>query len=101
MSRLDSRLMEIALRKERLVSRGAAQRNVLQDAFRRLERPAGIVDRGLGVARFLSAHPVMAAVAVAGFVALRRRGILALAGSLFSAWRLWKTVSASPWGPSR
>lgn len=91
---LEMRLMEIAMRKERLRRRAESQRAALDTEFGKLGGPAAIVDRGLEVARFLREHPVLVAAGAAGLLAIRRRGVLSLAGSLLSAWRIWSAVSA-------
>lgn len=94
MNRTEDRLIEIARRKERLIARAEAQRAAIGESIRRLEGPIGIVDRGLEVARFLQAHPVLVGAAVAALVVFSRRGLPSLAGRVFSAWRLWRWVSA-------
>lgn len=94
MSQLQDRLIEIARRKERLIARAEAQRAAIGASFRQLERPIGIIDRGLEIARFLRGRPLLVATVVALVVALRRRGLLSLAGRALSAWRLWRSVSA-------
>jgi hypothetical protein len=99
-SSLDAHLGEIALRKERLKMHADAQRRALNESIRELDGPAGVVDRALEVARFVRAHPAWVAAGVAGLLAVRRRSVLSLAGSLLSAWRLWSTVSAWTGGRS-
>lgn len=99
MSHLEMRLMEIAMRKERLMVLGDAQRKALHEGLQRLDGPAAIVDRGLGIVHFMREHPALVAAGVAGLMAFRRRGVLSIAGSLLSAWRLWNAVSA--WSGAR
>jgi hypothetical protein len=95
MSSLEMRLVEIAMRKERLERRADAQRKALEESLQGLGGPAALVDRGLGVLHFAREHPVVVAAGVAGLLlASRRRGILPLAGSLLSGWRMWSAVSA-------
>lgn len=94
MSRTPHRLMELALRKERLVARAEAQRAAVGERFRELQRPIAIADAALSVVRTLRAHPALVAVGVAVLVALRGRGLFSIAGRLYSVWRLWRTVSA-------
>ena len=100
MSAIEARLAEIALRKERLKARADAQRRALDGNFRQLNGPAAIVDRGRNVMRFARAHPVLVAAGAMGIVAIRARFALSLAGSLLSAWRLWRAVSALAGGRS-
>jgi len=100
MSSLEDRLMEIRLRKERLKVRAAAQRRAVNDGLQQLDGPAEVVDRGIAVYHFAREHPVMVAAGIAGLLmAFRRRGILPLAGSLLSAWRMWSAVAA--WADER
>jgi hypothetical protein len=86
--------MDIARRKERLSARSQLQRAAIAADFRGLHGPIGIADRGLGVARFLRAHPLVVVAAVAVVFVFRGRGMPGLAARAFSAWRLWRTVSA-------
>lgn len=94
MSQIASRMMEVALHKERLIARAGAQRAAISDGFRQLQGPIEIADGAVSVVRYLKAHPVLVAVAVAVLVALRGRGLLSITGRLFTLWRLWRTVSA-------
>ena len=87
-------LIDIARRKERLSARSQVQRAAIAESFHELRAPIGIADRALGVARFLRAHPVLVVAAVAAVFAFRGRGLGGLAARAFSAWRLWRTVSA-------
>jgi YqjK-like protein len=99
MNRSNELLIDIARRKERLAARAQEQRLAIGESFRQWRDPIGIVDRGMGIARFLRAHPVFVAAAVAALVAFRRHGLVSLAGRAFSAWRLWRAVSA--WSAGR
>lgn len=89
-----SRLIEIALRKQRLSARAQDQRRTIAACVDALHEPIGLVDRALGVARFLRDHPVLLAAGAAALFVLRGRGLTGLAGRAFSAWRLWRVVSA-------
>lgn len=86
-------LIDIARRKERLSARSQLQRAAIAESFHELRAPIGIADRALGVTRFLRAHPVLVAAAVAAVFVFRGRGLSGLAARAFSAWRLWRTVS--------
>jgi len=86
-------LLEIAHRKERLIARAEAQRVAVAASFRGLQRPIGMVDSGLAAARFLGGHPLLVAAIVATVTIFRRRGLVAVAGRAFSAWRLVRAVS--------
>jgi hypothetical protein len=94
MKTTQEQLIDIARRKERLSARAQAQRLAIAASFQGLARPIGIADRALEVARYLRAHPVVLAAAAAALVALRGRGLVGLAARAFSAWRLWRTISA-------
>jgi hypothetical protein len=87
-------LIDIARRKERLAARSQFQRAAIAANFRELHGPIDVADRALGVARFLRAHPVLVAAAVAAVFVFRGRGVAGLAGRAYSAWRLWRTVTA-------
>ena len=89
-------LIDIARRKERLSARSQLQRAAIAESFHELRAPIGIAERALGVTRFLCAHPVLVAAAVAAVFAFRGRGrgLSGLVARAFSAWRLWRTVSA-------
>ena len=87
-------LIDIARRKERLSARAQLQRTAIAADFRGLHGPIGIAERALGVAHFLRAHPVLVAAAVAAVFVFHGRGLTGLVGRAFSAWRLWRTVSA-------
>jgi hypothetical protein len=94
MSRAQDQLVEIARRKARLIARAEAQREAIAASFRAMQRPIGAIDRGMEVARFLRGHPLLVAAIVATFAIFRRRGLLSITGRAFSAWRLWRAVSA-------
>jgi len=94
MSPNQDRLIEIVRRKERLIARAGAQRAAIGESFRQLRRPIGVVDRGMEAVRFLKAHPLLVASAVALLSVIRRRSLVSLTGSLLTAWRLWPVVSA-------
>ena len=94
MKTTQDQLIDIARRKERLSARAQAQRVAIAASFRDLGPPIGIADRALEVARFLRANPALVAAIAATLFLLRDRGLTGLAGRVFSAWRLWRTLSA-------
>jgi hypothetical protein len=94
MTRTRDQLVDIARRKERLIARAEAQRAALRMNFRQLQGPIVVVDRGLEIARFLRAHPLLVAAFVGAFTVFRGRGLLSIAGRALSAWRLWRSLSA-------
>jgi hypothetical protein len=87
-------LIDIARRKQRLCERSQLQRAAIAENFHALRAPIGVADRALDIARFLRAHPVLIAAAVAAVFVFRGRGLSGLAARAFSAWRLWRTVAA-------
>lgn len=89
-----ARLVELARRKERLIARTAAQRTIIADAYQRWQKPAGLVDRGLAVVRFLKSHPLLFAIAVAAAAAAGRRKLVRWAGRGWVAWRTVRTLGA-------
>jgi hypothetical protein len=88
------RLQKIARRREHLVSRAAAQRAVIAGTFHEWQGPIGIVDRVLGVVRFLRAHPVLSAAAVIAALAFRGGGLVTTVGRGLAVLRLGQSVSA-------
>jgi hypothetical protein len=94
MSRFQGQLTEIARRKERLIARAGSERAVIGASILQLQGPIGIADRGLKIARFLRAHPLLVVTAIAAVAAIGRRSLIPLAGSAISVWRIWRSVSA-------
>ena len=86
-------LVEIALRKQRLIARSAAQRVEIAVAFQALERPFSYADRVVSMGRTLRAHPVLLGAVVAALVAMRRRSTFGLVARAVAAWRVWRQAS--------
>jgi len=80
-------LNNVMLRRSELVARIAAQREQVAEIGVRFKTPLAYADKGLAVARFLRAHPVLFAGAVA-LLPIRRGGVLI--GLVKGAWRAWK-----------
>ena len=87
-------LVELARGKERLIARTAAQRTAIAGAYQRWQKPASMLDRGIAVARFLKAHPLLSAIGVAAAAALGRRNLVQWAGRGWVAWRTWRALGA-------
>lgn len=87
-------LIELARRKERLIARAGQQRAEIVAAFRRWEKPVGVIDRVIGVARFLKAHPLLLAAGLALAAALGRHNLIRWAGRGLVAWRTWRSLGA-------
>ena len=94
MTSMQEILIDIARRTERVSARSQLQRAAIAENFHALRAPIGVADRALDIARFLRAHPVLIAAAVAAVFVFRGRGLSGLAARAFSAWRLWRTVAA-------
>jgi len=92
---LTSDLIEFARHKERLIARAEQQRTVISASVLRLRKAISIVDRGLAIARYLKAHPIVVAIAVSAAAVVGRRNLLRWAGRGWVAWRFWR--SASRW----
>lgn len=89
----EDRLIEIARRRERLIALAASQRAVIAGTFHEWRTPIGIVDRVLGVVRFLREHPLLSAAAIIAAVAFRGGGLMTAVGRGLAVWRLWQSVS--------
>lgn len=88
------RLIELAHRKERLIARAEAQRAAIAATVREWRTPIAVADHAFVVVRFFRSHPVVLAATVAAVAALRGRTLIGFAGRGFTAWRIWRTVSA-------
>ncbi len=88
---MNDRLLDIHIRRARLLAKIDAQRNALGIISSRWERPLAMGDAGLAAFRFVRAHPVI----LAGFGALvvfRQRGALGLAQVGWRLWRLYRSA---------
>jgi hypothetical protein len=89
-----SELIELARRKERLIARSDRQRMVIADACLRWKKPLAVVDRGIAIARYLQAHPLVLGAGVAAFAIVHPRNLLRWAGRGLFLWRTWRSVNA-------
>lgn len=87
-------LIELARHKERLIARAGQQRTAIVAAFRRWEKPAAAIDRGIAVAHFLRAHPLLLAAGLAVAAVLGRRNLMRWLGRGLVAWRTWRSLGA-------
>jgi YqjK-like protein len=86
-------LDDIVRRKQRLIERCAVQRAAIAGAFRELERPIAVADRGLKIVRFFRSHPVLIGAAIAAIMVARgRTSLIGLLARGVSVWRLWRTI---------
>ena len=93
MNRFRDQLIEIARRKERLISRAASERVAIGANFRRLQGPIGVVDRGLDIVLFFRGYSLLIATALAATVAFSRRSLASVAGGALATWRILRLVS--------
>lgn len=89
---LTEHVIECARRKERLIARAQRQRSEIAAGLRRWEQPMSVIERGISIARYLKAHPVLVVVAVAAAAVLGRRNFTRWIGSGLVAWRAWRSM---------
>ena len=82
-------LVTLALRKERLLERIAAQRNQLAAYGVQLEKPLALADRAMQAVEYIKARPWLAGVAALLLVVLGRRNVFRWVGR---GWSLWRAV---------
>jgi hypothetical protein len=87
------RMLDVALRKERLIARSEGQRTLIAEACRRWREPARVIDRAWAGATYLRAHPALIAIGVAAAMILGRRSLFRWAGRGLVAWRAWRSVA--------
>ncbi len=88
------RLVQIRLRRERLVAKAAAQREVLAQDLETLAPAIRVVDRGLAGIVWLRAHPGVLLVAGGVMLVLRPRRTLRWSIRLFSLWQGYRRLTA-------
>lgn len=89
---LTDALVECARRRERLIARAQRERTEIANALARWGKPLGAIERGIAVARYLKAHPILVVSALAVAVVLGRRGIVRGLGGGLVMWRAWRSV---------
>jgi YqjK-like protein len=82
-----SRLAELALRRERLVTRAAEQRAAIAESLAGCRRIVSVADHGLAWGQWARQHPVVIAIATAALVAARPRLGLRWVVRGLSLWR--------------
>jgi hypothetical protein len=85
-------LTQVLLRRERILHRIERQRESVADAVAGLGRPALVIDRILGAARVLRAHPAAAVGLLGVALVLRTRSVIGLIGRGIGVWRLFRRV---------
>ena len=88
-----SRLVDIARRRERLLGRAEQQRVIIATACRALERPAGVVDRGISALVYLKSHPLLAVVGAAVVATVSRPRLAGWIGRGWVLWRGWRSLA--------
>ena len=83
---MNSRLIELAERRERLVARIALQRGELASRAEPWKGVLAVADKGVEAVRYMRRHPAWVAGAVGLFVALRPRRAISW---LRRGWSLW------------
>lgn len=87
-------LIELARRKERLIARAEQQRIAIAVTCLKWRKPLGVVDRGVAIAHFLKAHPLVLGAGLAVAAVIGRRNLLRWAGRGVLVWRAWRSVHA-------
>lgn len=72
---MNAKLVEIALRRERLIADTARQRAALQQTAQVWRGPLAVADRGVAALRYLKRHPIWLVGGVAAVVLLYPRGM--------------------------
>ncbi|MDA0191640.1 MAG: YqjK family protein [Proteobacteria bacterium] len=93
---MNSRLIEIGVRRGRLLERIAAQRAELAGGLRPFGAALRTTDRMLASVRaggdYVRAHPATFATLLAGLALLRPRRVWRWSKRGFFAWRVWRAV---------
>jgi len=86
-------MMQIRLRRARLIERSEAQRRDLSAQLELWQAPLALADRSIAAGRYLRRHPSIVAAAVALLVLLKPGRAFAWARRGFVLWRTWRWVS--------
>lgn len=91
-----SRLQQLAERRALLIDRSAQQRSALGDCYRQLQKPAGLLDKGLALLRSARHHPgLVLGAGVAAAYLLRKQISFARIASLATTAMRWGMPLAS------
>jgi hypothetical protein len=91
---VSDRLLQIRLRRERLIAKAAAQRESLAHDVDALSPVIGVVDRGIAGAMWLREHPAVLLVAGGVMLVLRPRRTLRWSFRAFSLWQGYRQLTA-------
>lgn len=89
---MNSRLIELAERREQLVARIALQRIELSGHLAPWKGVCAVADKGMDAVRFVRRHPAWMAGAAAFVLALRPRKALAWMRRGWTAWKLIRNL---------
>lgn len=84
---MNRRLVQIQVRRERLLARSAAQRDELAALLAPLRGPLAIADRGVAATQYVRAHPGIVALAAAVLVVVSPRRTFRWARRAYAVWR--------------
>ncbi|MBS4095895.1 MAG: YqjK-like family protein [Sulfuricella sp.] len=93
---MNARQVELIRRRERLLMRAEAQRHELGEALRAWRVPLRVIDGGVTVVRTLRTHPLLWIAPLALLIAARPRRVMRWSGKVWTLWRLWRSLRASP-----
>lgn len=85
--------IELALRKERLLERIAAQRGEIAACTETLKKPLALADKLVEAGRLVKQQPWIAGLGVFAFVVLGRRNLFRWVGRGWTLWRGWRFAS--------
>jgi hypothetical protein len=88
------RLVQIRVRRERLIATASAQREAIAQDVAALDPAVRVVDRGIGGVAWLRAHPGVLLLAGGVMLVLRPRRTLRWSFRIFSLWQGYRRLSA-------
>ena len=85
-------IIDIMVKRERLLARCATQRDDLTLLAQQLEGPLKVADRAVAAVHYLRRHPVVLGAAVALLAAIERRRLWIWARRGFVVWRTYRSL---------
>lgn len=85
-------LIDIVVKRERLLARCAAQRDELSLLAGQFDAPLKVADRAVAAVGFLRRHPLVLGIAGALFAAVERRHFWTWARRGFVVWRSYRAL---------
>ncbi len=89
---MNASLIKILQERERILARVGQQRVGIASSIAALSAPLSLVDRAIGIARYMRAHPAAVGIVVAILVALRTRSVLGMLARGIGIWRVFRQV---------